>query len=92
MTQFTWDEPKRLINMEKHGIDFKDVVRIFDGETLTYEDTRYDYDEQRFITIGLLGHVVVLVAHVQIGDEIRIIHARKANKSTARRYFRYVGN
>lgn len=92
MTKFAWDERKRLANIRKHGIDFVDVPTVFEGHTLTYEDTRFEYSERRFITIGLLKHIVVLIAHTETDDIIRIVHARKANKETARRYFEYFRN
>ena len=31
-------------------IDFTDVPVVFDGDTLTIEDNRYSYGEQRFVT------------------------------------------
>jgi hypothetical protein len=89
MAKFLWDEDKRLANVRKHGIDFEDLPAVFDGKTLTYEDTRFDYDEHRFVTIGLLSVTVILIAHTETDDTIRIIHARKANKATAKRYFEY---
>jgi hypothetical protein len=33
-TEFEWDEQKRLINIEKHTIDFLDVDRLFEGPHL----------------------------------------------------------
>ncbi len=86
---FEWDERKRHRNLRAHGIDFVDVPAVFEGPTLTYEDTRFDYGEPRFITVGLLGGLVILVAHTETDDTIRIIHARKANKKTTARYFAY---
>jgi len=35
---FTWDEAKRLANLRKHGIDFRDAEAIFRGNTFTAED------------------------------------------------------
>lgn len=29
--RFTWDESKRQINLSKHGLDFADAARVFDG-------------------------------------------------------------
>jgi len=92
MIRFVWDETKRLSNIKKHGIDFTDVPAVFEGVTLTYEDTRFDYGERRFVTIGLLREIVILVAHTESDDTFRIIHARKANQKTAKRYFEYVRN
>jgi uncharacterized protein len=40
--RYDWDEIKRRVNLRKHGIDFADVVHIFDGLTVTIEDTRFD--------------------------------------------------
>ena len=42
---FEWDEIKRQTNIRKHGIDFVDVPTVFDGVTVTIEDTRYNYGE-----------------------------------------------
>lgn len=56
-----WDEDKRRANLRKHGIDFLDAERVFDGYTVTLEDTRREYGERRFATFGLLdGKVVAL--------------------------------
>jgi uncharacterized DUF497 family protein len=52
--EFEWDEANRLANLCKHGIDFLDVSFVFEGDTLTVEDNRYDYGEQRFVAFGLL--------------------------------------
>lgn len=50
--KYTWDEAKRQSNLRKHRLDFADAEIVFDGLTLTFEDDRFDYSEQRFITIG----------------------------------------
>jgi len=55
--------------------------------TFTAEDTRGDYGEQRFLTLGLLEDQVVSIAHTEQGEEIRIISIRKATKHEARFYF-----
>jgi hypothetical protein len=61
--RFEWDETKRLANIEKHGIDFADVPPMFDGDVFTIEDQRFEYDETRYITFGLLKFRVIVVAH-----------------------------
>ena len=40
---------KRRANLRKHGIDFADAETIFAGHTVTAEDTREAYPEQRFV-------------------------------------------
>ena len=60
-------------------------------------DDRFEYDEERWISIGEVGGLVVLmVAHTQREDDdgeeiIRIISARKATKAESDTYFRGVG-
>jgi uncharacterized DUF497 family protein len=51
--EFEWDEEKRLSNIEKHGFDFVGIEKVFDGETATILDDRFDYGEKRFVTFGL---------------------------------------
>lgn len=85
---FIWDESKRKLNFVKHGMDFVDATVVFSGATFTIEDDRYSYDEQRFITIGMLRGVVVVIAHTERNDEVRIISMRKATKNEQKIYFK----
>ena len=70
---FEWDDIKRKSNIEKHGIDFIDAPIIFDSYTLTIEDDRYDYGEERFVSFGILEERVVVVVHTENEDSIKII-------------------
>ncbi|MBI3912628.1 MAG: BrnT family toxin [Chloroflexi bacterium] len=90
--RFEWDEAKRLANIEKHGIDFADVPPMFNGDVFTIEDQRFDYDETRYITFGLLKFRVIVVAHADDDDVIRIISARKASKHEEKQYFEEIGH
>jgi hypothetical protein len=89
---FTWDEAKRRANLRKHGIDFVDAPKIFQGLTFTAEDDREAYGERRFLTLGLLEDQILSVAHTEHRDEIRIISIRKATKHEARFYFSQITN
>jgi uncharacterized DUF497 family protein len=89
--RFEWDEAKRLANIEKHGVDFADVPPMFDGDVFTIEDQRFDYDEIRYITFGLLKFRVIVVAHTDEEDVIRIISARKATQNEEKLYFKEIG-
>ena len=74
-----WDEGKSRTNLQKHGLSFDDAGQVLAGDTITIPDERYDYGEDRLITLGrLLGRVVVVV-HVARGEKTRIISMRKAN-------------
>jgi len=89
--RFEWDEAKRLANIEKHGVDFADVPPMFDGDVFTIEDQRFEYDEIRYITFGLLKFRVIVVAHTDEEDVIRIIPARKATQNEEKLYFKEIG-
>ncbi len=90
--RFSWSERKRAVNLKEHGLDFVDAPRVFERLTFTYEDDRFAYGEQRFITLGLLAGVPVSIVHTETDDEIRIISFRKATDREARRFFSEVQN
>lgn len=92
MQKFEWDEDKRQINAQKHFIDFADAVDIFQGDVVTVEDDRFDYGEQRFITLGLLKGRVIAVTHTERGDITRLISARKATKYEETTYFNQIAH
>ena len=85
--EFEWDENKRLSNLRKHGIDFRDVRFVFDGDTVMVNDDRDDYGENRFITFGLLQGRVVAIVHTDRQNCTRIISARKASKYEQQLFF-----
>jgi len=82
-----WDEAKREENLRKHGIDFFGVETLFEGHTATIEDDRFEYGERRFVTFGVLVGRVVVVAHTERSDAIRIILIRKATRREEHSYF-----
>jgi uncharacterized DUF497 family protein len=86
--KFEWDEEKRKSNLSKHGFDFVDAQDVFKGVTFTFEDDRFDYSENRFITLGMLMDVVIVIAHTEQNDVIRIISMRKATKNEQKLFFK----
>jgi hypothetical protein len=50
--EFTWSEAKRAANLKAHGLDFVDAPLVFEGVTFTFEDDRFSYGEQRFVTLA----------------------------------------
>lgn len=84
---FEWDEEKNRINIEVHGIQFEDALKIFDGPILTAIDDREDYGEIRETSLGLFNGVVVLmVVHTERDGTTRLISARKALPKERRIY------
>ena len=85
--EFSWSERKRWLNLGQRGLDFADAPAVFAGLTFTYEDDRFHYREQRFVTLGLLAGVPVSIVHTETAHEIHIISFRKATRDEARLYF-----
>jgi hypothetical protein len=89
--RYEWDAAKRPGNFAKHGLDFADVELVFDGPCVTFEDSRFDYGEERLITLGLLAGRVVIIAHAPRGEATRIISMRKANRREQKIYQERLG-
>lgn len=82
-----WDVAKNKTNIRDHKIDFADADAVFDGPMLVDMDERQDYGEDRWIGIGLLRNIVVVVVFTEPSqDTIRIVSVRKANKYERKRY------
>jgi uncharacterized protein len=82
----SWDEKKRLTNIRLHGLEFAGCDAIWDGFTVTREDVRRRYREQRLVTFGRLHGQVVVLVYTERRGEPHIISLRKAEKYEARYY------
>jgi hypothetical protein len=78
--RFSWDEKKRRSNLKDHGLDFVDAPRVFEGPTFTFEDDRFGYGEQRFVTLGFLADIAVSLVHTESSTRIHLISFRKATR------------
>lgn len=78
--RYSWDEAKRRRNLKLHGLDFAEAKQVFVGLTYTFEDDRFAYREQRFVTLGLLRGQVVSIVHTETPHEISIISFRQATR------------
>lgn len=88
MLRFEWDPDKAEANEDKHGVRFSEAATAFgDPLSITIPDPEHSVGEARFILVGLsyLGRLVV-VAHAETNDSIRIISARLATKAERRTY------
>jgi len=84
---YEWDEAKNQANIRKHGIDFRDAVRVFDKPTLNDVDDRRDYSEVRTNSIGDLGGLAVILAtHTDREGTTRMISARPASSAERKAY------
>ncbi len=75
-----WDNTKNQLNIEKHDLDFGDAYKILENPIITKIDDRIDYREKRWIGIGKLEQVIVVLVYTKRGNNKRIISIRKANK------------
>lgn len=79
--EFEWDDKKNVQNISKHVIDFEDVKQVFRNDMVVKEDKRNDYGEKRFVSIGLMNNIEVVIVWTIREKRIRIISARKANST-----------
>jgi uncharacterized DUF497 family protein len=84
--EFEWDEAKARRNLEKHGVDFADVVLMFAGLVLNERVERHDYGEQRVKSYGEVEGRVLCVVWTARGDRRRFISARFASRRERRKY------
>lgn len=79
---FEWNPDKAARNLSKHGIGFKEAITVFDDTLhITLLDEAHSQDENRYVTIGMSNQQrLLLVAHTDRNELIRIISARKATQ------------
>ncbi len=71
--KIVWDEPKRLANLEKHGVDFADI-----GEDFFLHSLVGPAKQGRFFAVGKLDRTIV-VFFARLGSEgLSIVSARPA--------------
>jgi uncharacterized protein len=83
---YQWNPDKANSNRAEHGIDFADAIAVLEDDlAITIEDQRHE--EERFITIGIdaIGQILIVV-YTWRRDEIRLISARKADRSERQQY------
>lgn len=68
--------------MKKHGVDFREAATVFDDPlSATFPDTDHSTFEQRLLTTGMSASLrVLVVAHAEQGNTIRIISARPVTR------------
>ena len=86
--EFEWDVRKADANLRKHRVSFEEAATVFgDFLSTTAPDPAHSAGEHRYITVGLsnLGRLL-MVAHAERGDRIRIISARTLTGREKRTY------
>ena len=84
--EYEWDDDKQQINQAKHGVDFQ-VVLEFEWDTaLETVDDRRDYEEQRWVALGLIKERLHVLVYTIRMENIRVISLRKANSREVQYY------
>ena len=80
--RFEWDEHKAAANVAKHSVSFEEAATVF-GDPLsdTFDDPDHSAEERRFVIIGMSERGrMLIVAHTDDGDIVRIISAREPTR------------
>lgn len=81
-----FDTEKREKTLVERGLDFADSAKVFADLHFVARDDRFDYGEERFITVGYLGDRIVVLVWTPRNDARRIISMRYANEREISRY------
>lgn len=83
-----WDPRKASANLRKHKVSFEEAATaLHDQLSVTKPDPDHSIAENRFITLGLSSRQrLILVAHTEDTDEIRIISARLPTRNERNAY------
>lgn len=84
--KITFDPEKRKVTLDQRGLDFDDAADLFSAVHFTRLDQRYDYGEDRYISVGPIGHETVVVVWTQRDESRRIISMRKADRDEREQY------
>ncbi len=86
--RFEWDSYKDKANIYKHRVSFAEASSVFyDPLSVTAADPDHSEGEERMITLGIssTGRLLV-VAHTERVNAIRIISARVATRNERKIY------
>ena len=86
MDKFEWDENKRELNIQKHGIDFVGAVRIFD-DPYRIEIENSKKGETRYQVIAAIDDIIIFLVYAYRNPKRRIISARRANHKERKIYY-----
>ena len=85
---YEWDDIKRAKNIQKHGIDFVEIVHFDWGSALETLDDLENYNEARFKAIGFIQGRLMSLVYTMRGEEVmRIISLRRVTKKEERAYY-----
>lgn len=86
--QFEWDAEKDQRNQAKHAVSFDEGSTVFgDPFAITIDDPDHSSDENRVLTTGYSNRQrLIIVAHTDRDERVRIISAREVTAAERRDY------
>jgi uncharacterized DUF497 family protein len=86
--RFRWDPRKAAENLRKHRVSFDEATTLFDDPlSVTIPDPDHSVGEHRFLLLGASARGrLLVVAHSERDDSIRIINARRADRQERQTY------
>jgi uncharacterized DUF497 family protein len=72
-------------------LDFADAAVVFAGPTFDTVDDRFDYGEDRILTVGVLAGRMMIVVWTARGSARHVILMRKANEREQEKYRERLG-
>lgn len=84
--QISYDENKRRKVLTERGLDFNDAAKLFESFHFTKRDDRYEYDEDRFQSIGEINDDIILVVWTLRDDSRRIITMWKLDNGESEKF------
>lgn len=82
--EFEYDPEKSTANLAKHGIDFDQVQKVWDGKVVVAPAR--NILEERWLAVGQLDHKFWTVVLTMRNNKIRIISARRSRKNEIKNY------
>ena len=86
--EISYDPAKRDWTLRERGLDFDDALQVFEAEVATGPDERFDYGEDRFITVGHFAGRCVVLVWTPRGAGRRIISMRHAHAGEEAGFYR----
>lgn len=90
MSAVSYDPAKRDATLLERGLDFANAGALFEGRYFTRRDDRFDYGEERFISIGRLAGEIVVVVWTWRDKARHIISMRKTHAREQKRYIQHL--
>jgi len=82
---YEYDKSKDAANIEKHGFPLGFAIYVFrDANRTETIDDRFDYNEVRYLTYGLIEDRVFCVCYTVRGNVRRIISFRPVHRKEKR--------